>query len=357
MTMRREDTVISAPMSFDRVPDRFDTQETSVKAVEHVEQAAQAAAQAKQAVAARQPARPTPAHNAPPLRPLVIPAAKAPATIPVSAPMPSLTTAGKVLVVFGCRGGAGATTLAVNIAASLARTGKNVCVVDLDLQLGDVNVALDLEPQTSLAQLAQEAGNLDGTALRRRLQRHDSGVYCLSQVGHIDEVDPQLAERMPALFAVLAEHFDYVVVDGVRDFDDHSLAALDMADRIALVLTQDVPAVRRASRVTQLFRKLGYSDRKVQIVINRHSPKAAVPEAEIERVLGVPIIAHVRNDFEKINKALDEGALLHDVARGTGVARDVEALAARLTGEQLPSGQQAAVPAQRGFFARLFGGK
>jgi len=259
---------------------------------------------------------------------------------------------GKLLVFFGCRGGAGATMLSVNVASSLARAGSSVCVVDLDLQLGDVFVALDLEPNTSIAALAREIDALDAAALRRRLVRHDSGVYALSQTGRLDDVDPELVERLPALLGVLLSHFDHVVVDGVRDFGDAALPVLDMADRIALVLTQDVQATRRAARVTQLFRKLGYPESKIQLVLNRHSGKAPVEESEIERVLSMPVAATVRNDYARLRQALDEGALLHDIARTAPVTRDVEYLARVLCAESRP---RPPVESRPGFLARLFG--
>jgi pilus assembly protein CpaE len=269
---------------------------------------------------------------------------------PAPAPLPLAEKRGKLLVFFGCRGGAGATMLSINVASSLARAGSSACIVDLDLQLGDVFVALDLEPNTSIAALAREVEALDAAALRRRLVRHDSGVYALSQTGRLDDVDPELVERLPALLGVLLLHFDHVVVDGVRDFGDAALPVLDMADRIALVLTQDVQATRRAARVTQLFRKLGYPESKIQLVLNRHSGKAPVEESEIERVLSMPVAATVRNDYARLRQALDEGALLHDIARTAPVTADVEALARALVSESRPR-----VEPRPGFLARLLG--
>jgi len=254
---------------------------------------------------------------------------------------------GKVIVMFGCRGGAGSTTLAVNTAANLARAGKRVCVVDLDLQLGDVFVALDLAPDTSIAALAREASTIDAAALVRRLARHDSGIYAISQTGHLDDVDPQLAERMPALMSTLCDHFDYVIVDGVRDFDDCALAALDMADTIALVMSQDVASVRRARRAVQIFRQLGYGDAKLRLVLNRARRGARVDDAEVARALGLAVGARVRNDYKRAVRAMDDGALLGDVARGSGIASDLAALAANL------GGTRTAPAARRGFLSRF----
>jgi Flp pilus assembly CpaE family ATPase len=263
---------------------------------------------------------------------------------------------GKVIVFFGCRGGAGATMLAVNTASQLARSGRAVCLVDLDLQLGDVFVALDLEASTSISALAREAGDLDTAALKRRLVRHDSGMYCLSQTGRLDDVDEDLSERIPGLIEMLRDHFDYVIIDGVRDFGDHALAAMDMADKIGLILTQDVQAVRRAARVAQLFRRLNYPEKKIHVILNRHTSKSAVDEREIERVLSMPVTATIRNDYQRMQKALDEGSLLHDVARGTGVARDVERVARSLLGDPTRRSIDPGDSEEKtGFFARIFG--
>lgn len=282
-----------------------------------------------------------------PQPPRPAPEAAADEVAPVAAP----ATGGKVLVMFGCRGGAGSTTLAVNTAASLVRAGKKVCVVDLDLQLGDVFVALDLQPATSIAALAREASTIDAAALVRRLARHDSGVYALGQTGAVDDIDGGLAERLPALMSTLCDHFDYIIVDGVRDFGDCALSVLDMADDIAMVLTQDVASVRRAARAVTLFRRLGYSDSKMRLVLNRTTRKAAVPAEAVARALGLPVTASVRNDFKRVNAALDDGALLGDVARGKGVARDVEKLATVLGRTAAP-----AVKKKKGLLARLKGG-
>lgn len=290
--------------------------------------------------------------------------AQAPAPVPTPGPAPqptpSPTTRGQVICVFACRGGAGATTLTVNTAATLARAGKKVCVVDLDLQLGDVFVALDLQPETSIAALAREASTIDGAALRRRLARHNAGFYALTQTGRIDDIDEQLVERMPALLSTLTNEFDYVIVDGIRDFGDYALSVLDMADAVALIVTQDVAAVRRAARVITLFRQLGYDDNKLRLVVNRRVRKAAVDETEIERALQLPVAATVRNDYKRVGGAMDDGALIGDIARTSGVAKDLAKLTQVLAQPKPTAGAQIAQQAspqpavKRGMFRRLF---
>jgi pilus assembly protein CpaE len=271
----------------------------------------------------------------------------------VPEPMPDASVrTGKVVLLFGCRGGSGATTLAVNIAAAMARDGKEVCLVDLDLQLGDVFVSLDLDSKITLANLAREATLMDASSLRRRLPRHESGVYALSQAGRVDDIDPGLVDQVPALLAKLACHFDVVLIDGVRDFGDFALAALDSADEIALVFTQDVPSVRRAGRILQVCKKLGYPDRKLRLVLNRYTGDSKVSEDEIERALGLPVLARVSNDYRATRRAQDDGVLLTDVARRTKITRDLRELSELLLAEPEPQGRK-----KGGLFSRFLGGK
>jgi MinD-like ATPase involved in chromosome partitioning or flagellar assembly len=281
------------------------------------------------------PAAPPPAPM-----PYPAPATSAPITSP-PAPMPAASReeqaapadrAGEVVVFFGCRGGAGSTTLATNLAGSLARSGRQVCIIDLDLQLGDVAVVLDIDDQNAatLAAVAREVEVLEEAVLKRRLARHESGLFVLAQGFQLEEVDGALPQRIPALLDLLRRYFDVIVVDGVRDFADVSLAALDAADQVILVTTQEVAAVRRATRAIEISRRLGYREQKLQVVVNRYQ-RSGVPIEEVERALGQGVAARVANDYKTAVRAQNQGALLSDVAARKRVSRDVGALARSIT--------------------------
>jgi pilus assembly protein CpaE len=263
--------------------------------------------------------------------------------------MPSLSRRGQIIVVFGCRGGAGATTLSINLAAHLAQAGRAVCLVDLDLQLGDVMVALDLEAHATIEQLAYDVDSLDTPAVRRRMAHHRSGLYALSQVGQAAEV-AGLPGRLPGLLQALTGHFDDVIVDGLASLDDSGAAVLASADEIALVMTQEVLSVRRAARVITRLRQLGQHDDRVRLVINRARRGAEIADAAIERALGLPVAAAIRDDA-RVTTALDDGALLAELPRARGVAGDVAELAALIA----PMPRAATAP-RRGLVARILGG-
>ncbi|MBX7102176.1 MAG: hypothetical protein K1X89_30955, partial [Myxococcaceae bacterium] len=240
---------------------------------------------------------------------------------PGAAPAPQ----GKVVVVFGCRGGLGSTTAAVNLASRAARRGFHACVVDLDLHLGDVFVAVDLEPGRSLRAAARDCPQLEPAALRRSLQTHPNGFQLLSQVAHPEEVDVELPRQLPGLFAELKRAYDLVVVDGVRDFGDAALAGLDAASEVLLLVGLDVLSVRRARRVLHLLRKLQYPESRLRLVIADGARVGKIPLAEVEAALALRPTARLRHDAGAAAAALDAGTLLTDGSSSAG--RDLVALA------------------------------
>src|SRR5262249_49322473 len=145
-------------------------------------------------------------------------------------------------------------------------------------------------------------------------------------------------ERVGPLLITLARHFDAVIVDGVRDFGDLALSALDIASRIVLTLTADVAAVRSAARCLEVFRELGYSDEKLFVVVNRHHRGAMVERQAVARRLGLPVQATIANDFRVVSRALDFGKVLAEAAPRARVTRDVERM---IAGLRAPLGRRA----------------
>jgi pilus assembly protein CpaE len=243
---------------------------------------------------------------------------------------------GQILVFFSCRGGAGATTLAVNVGAIVARTGLSVCVVDLDLQLGEALTFLNIEPTVPLSALARDSENVDWEMLSPRLARHASGLCGLAQTGHLEDLRELDPTRIPVLLDNLRRQFAVVIVDGLRDFNDHSLAALDAADRVILVATQDVPAIRGAARRAAIFRRLGYTPEKFMLVLNRFDRKSPISTSLIGEEAGLAPSFVVANDFPTVSRAINEGLTLEEADGGAEVSKQVGELARRLFSLQAP---------------------
>ena len=137
-------------------------------------------------------------------------------------------------------------------------------------------------------------------------------------------------------------------MDGLRDFNDHAVATMDLAHIVVLVVTQDVPAVRAAARSLRLFRRLGYPPERIRLVINRFSPKAPISLDNVSAALSRPVDFTVGNDFPLIEQAINHGHMTSELDPRAAVSRDLRNLGRMIAG--LP-----AEPDTRGFFARLFG--
>ena len=244
-----------------------------------------------------------------------------------------------MVVFFGPKGGVGATTLACNVGGILARNRRPTVLVDLDLQLGAVPVSLGVQPMHSISDLVREAQSIGGKGagpLKTELDAHHTGLRIAAQT-RIEDLGAVTVKRLPRFFDALGTGFAHVLVDGLRDFNDHAVATMDLAHLVVIVITQDVPAVRAGARALRLFRRLGYKDDRLLLVVNRYHRRAPVTLDDISRVLGMPVHARVHNDFPLIEQALNRGQLVDRIQPRSRPARDLLALARLVAGDVEPT--------------------
>jgi pilus assembly protein CpaE len=257
---------------------------------------------------------------------------------------------GDLVTLFPTRGGVGATTMAVNIAGALQRRGDRVCLLDFDLYLGDVLSFLDMPGSYSITDVIANMRRLDRELLDMSIGRHASGLRVLAQSAKVEEAESVRASEVVALIDFLRRHYDYLVIDGVAGFDELSLAVLDASQQIVMVLSQDVPSVRSTKRCLELFRRLGYDERKLRLVLNRYQRGNKITRQVITEAVGLPLAHTVTNDFASAIESINRGLMLLDVAPRSALTRDIEALAPALAGEIKSEGK-------RGFLRGLWSKK
>jgi pilus assembly protein CpaE len=255
--------------------------------------------------------------------------------------------AGTIVSVFPAKGGVGATTLATNLAGAMSALGKSVLLVDLDRRLGDILVFLDMAPAYSIGDVVKNMHRLDRELLLSSLGRHSSGVFVLAHPDSIDDDETLGAASISSLLHFAARHFDCVVCDGLRGFDELSVAVLDASHRIELVLTQDVVALKNAKRCLDICNRLGYPEDKVDVVVNRSIKKAAIDLGSLAENLGRPVGASISNDYAAAVAALNRGVLLGEASPRSKLTQDI----ARLAGDIVGAKEEK----QRGLFGSLFG--
>jgi pilus assembly protein CpaE len=242
----------------------------------------------------------------------------------------SPSTRGRVIAVYGARGGAGATFLSTHVAAILADRGERTVIVDRDAQFADLTVALGVSNAQEVRTIGALVGVVDELApdhLEDVLYQHPRGFSALlaSDGQPVTSATAVPEGLYPACVALLAGSFDVVVALVPRVLDTMARAVLRMADQIVLVVTLDLFALygaRRAMASLALNEPAG----RCRVVINR-AVRSEIGMADVERILGVKPTVVVRFD-PSVKRAQDRGQLLPTRAGRAG--RDVAALAKSL---------------------------
>jgi pilus assembly protein CpaE len=194
---------------------------------------------------------------------------------------------GKVIAVFSLRGGVGVSTLAVNLAVGLSQIwNKPTTLVDLDLVSGQSALMLNLSLRTTLANAAELPDTeIDNDLLNRILLPHPSGVKVLAAPAQPQQRELIKAETIGHLLTHLKENYQYVVIDAPHNFDDTTLAGLDMADKIVCVTAPELASVRLTASTLDVFESLKYPRDEIFLALNWTFKNRGLPQKNIESVL------------------------------------------------------------------------
>ncbi len=259
---------------------------------------------------------------------------------------------GAIITVFPAKGGMGATSIAVNLAGAMQRKGLRVCLIDLDLHLGDVPSFMDITSNTSISEILSNLARLDRDLLETSITKHSSGVAVLAQSGSMEDSEHITAADLSKLLLVLKKHYDRVIIDGVRGFDEVALAALDVSQVLLMVMTQDVPAIRNGQRCLEMFGRLGYDQQKVKLILNRYQKASRITLDVIAETLKVPVSHTLANDFLSLIDSINRGVLLVDAAPRSKLTQDINDLVPIVAGGELFIEKAAPKGFLRGFLSR-----
>jgi pilus assembly protein CpaE len=243
---------------------------------------------------------------------------------------------GRVLAFSRASGGAGATTLAVNVAHALARahrgSGAKVCLIDLDLQFGTIGLQLDLAPQSGLFDLSQAQDGLDPALFASSLARHRSGFHVLAAPNARLPLEALRPAVINALLGLARAEFDYVVVDLPIALTGWTETVLSHADLLYLVAQPNLPAVWQLRRMLELIAHAGLDSLPVQLVLNRVQRGlwgAGAQRRQAERALGRAFHYCIADQFEVLNDAANRGAPALDVRRYSRFGRQLRGMLER----------------------------
>lgn len=204
---------------------------------------------------------------------------------------------GTVIVVTGAKGGIGKTVASVNLSVALREeTGKSVVLIDADTQFGDVATLLDLSPTVTVADLLENREHFDRSTAGQFITRHSSGLDVLATPR--DE-DPWLAcsdEAWRQVIDVLAQLYEFVVIDTSGAFDAFVRRCLASASMTFLVTTGEVSSVRDTASAMTRLAAWGIDPAQVRVVFNRGARAGGVDKDALAKAIGHEVFWELPND-------------------------------------------------------------
>lgn len=261
-------------------------------------------------------------------------------------------SAGCLISVIGAKGGIGTTTVATNLAISLiqAAPDKSVALVDLNRHDSDLPLFLDLAAPRGLRDLSEDVSRLDNTILRSVLAKHESGIDLL-QSGYdgIEGVEPVPGCVLRTL-DLMKSIYDYVVVDCGHTLENAVKEALDYSSTVMVVMTLNLPTIRRTNQLLELLQGAHYGSDKVSVVVNRFHQRDQELLRHTEASLGRKMTGLIPNDYSAVDQAINNGKSLKAVAPKAAVTQWYLQHAAGLVKRQSPSPVKQEEPIKKGSF-------
>jgi len=229
-------------------------------------------------------------------------------------------------------GGVGATALlgqlAIRFAQSEAGQRRDACLIDLDVQFGDVAFQLGLSPKLSLADLLEAGARLDGELLRATTTDHASGLKVVSAPGEVMPLEGISSEHILQIVELATREFGTVFVDLPTNWTNWSLSLVARSDLVLLITELTVTGINRARRQLDLLDSQDLGNLDVRVIVNRHDKGMAktIRPADVREALGRDVAYTIANDFPLMRSAIDRGIPIDDIKRKSPLSKDLDVL-------------------------------
>ncbi len=238
-----------------------------------------------------------------------------------------------IVAVYAVKGGAGRTTIAVNLAAALGQKHRGDCVLlDLSLPYNHAALVANLVPTGCLALCERPDENHFEEAVLGAGLHHHTGMVVLPSALRVEQselVTPILVQRA---LAVLEETFTYIVVDLGVAMTEVTLGVLERANRILVMVTAELPTLKDTAELLQIFEKvLDIPPARVSLVLNHPRPQTMVTRADAERVVKRPMNMEIAYDGARFDRAAVMGEVLVSTEPSSAAARTLIKLASSIS--------------------------
>jgi pilus assembly protein CpaE len=230
-----------------------------------------------------------------------------------------------VISVLGLKGGSGKTLTAVNLGVALAMAGRKVALMDLDLQFGDVALAMGLTPMRTIYDLVRSGGSLDAGKLEDFLMEHPSGARALLAPVRPDQAAMITVPFLQEVQRLLGEMFEFVVIDTPPSFAPEVISAIDSCNDVLVVAMRDTLALKNTKLGLETLERMDFDRRRVKILLNRANTNVGIEREDVLAILGRDVDILIPSNRD-VTRSINQGEPIA-LSRGSEAARAFHALA------------------------------
>lgn len=248
---------------------------------------------------------------------------------------------GVVITYFSTASAVGKTLLSINMASELARQGSRVCLVDMDLQFGDVEDYLNIHPEYDLADVhafLKDESSYDAEMIMFLSNYSYNGVsFCVlpspKDLTLAYNIEPETAGEIVKRLRTM---FDYVIIDTTSMFSELNMILLDMSTIVTFLGIVDfIPTIKNMKIGMDTLRSLNYDYDKVRLVLNRSDAKTQIGIRDVEELLGEPFYAVLPNDYKAASQSIKTGVPLVLSGVPSDLTREMRNLVALYTNREI----------------------
>jgi pilus assembly protein CpaE len=233
---------------------------------------------------------------------------------------------GMMISVLGLKGGSGKTLTAVNLAVGLADAGHRVTIVDLDLQFGDVGLALGLRPERTVYDLVGSGGSLDTEKLEDFLIPHPSGARALLAPSRPDQAGAVTVEFLREVYAALMGSNDFVIVDTAPSFGPEVIGAVDSSTDVCMVAMLDSLSLKNTKLGLETLERMEFDVERIRLVLNRADSNVGIAHEDVAAIIGAHPDVLVPSD-RGLTRSINTGEPIVTERRRSEAAKAFQALA------------------------------
>ena len=231
----------------------------------------------------------------------------------------------RMISILSPKGGSGKTSVSTNLAVGLARRfPRQVVLVDLDLQFGDVANVLRLAPTSTIGDIARK-WPVDSANLKLSLTSHPTNLYTLCAPMNPAEADDVLSEHVVGVLQTLQRSFRFVVVDTDPGLSERVLSALDISTDIVLVCATEIPSIRGLQKALEALDVIGLTAARRHFLINRADAKVGIELPDIERSIGHEVDVEVPSSIDMV-RATNDGIPIMESMSNPSIVKAFELL-------------------------------